>query len=184
MFSNRSSLIAFGLAALVASPALAQVDPTCLPARTMVVFDRSTSMIRGTIDGKTRWSVASAALKEVVSAYQQKVEFGLTLFPQDAGTCKTGGMAVVDPPQVGGLAAITAELAKPANVPGTNHWTPIGQTLSKLATLPSMADARARRFVILVTDGAQSCPQGLNGNPDETDQIWDVATQVLQVERL
>jgi hypothetical protein len=178
------SVITAGLLVAVASPARADVDPSCLPARTMVVFDRSTSMIRGTIDGKTRWAVATAALKEVVAAYQQKVQFGLTVFPQDAGTCVTGGKAVVDPPKLGGLAEVTAALGRPENVPGTNHWTPIGQTLREIAKLPSMMDPGARRFVILVTDGAQSCPEGLNGNPDESSEIWPVDKQVGEVERL
>ncbi len=180
-----STVLGLLAATLLATPASAQTtDPTCMPARAMVLFDRSTSMIRGTIEGKTRWSIATAALKEVVSAYQDKVELGLTVFPKDAGTCKTGGVSVVDPPRLNALASITTELGKAANVPGSNHWTPIGQTLQKLATLPSMTDATRRRFVILVTDGAQSCPEGLNGNPNEADQIWDVATQVLQVKNL
>jgi hypothetical protein len=166
------------------APALAQTDDSCKPARAMLVFDRSTSMIRGTIDGKTRWSVATAALREVVSAYQSKVELGLTIFPKDAGTCKTGGVAIVDPPRLDAYASISARLGETAYSPGTNHWTPIGQTLKQLATLPSMQDTSMRRFVILVTDGAQSCPVGLNGNPNEADQIWDVATQVLQVKNL
>ena len=148
----------------------------------MVVFDRSTSMIRGTIDGATRWSIATGALKQVVSAYQAKVQFGLTIFPKDSGTCKTGGLAVVDPPAVGALPSVTAELADAT--PGSNDWTPTGQVLHQMASLPSMKDTSVRRFIILVTDGAQSCPLGLNGNPNEASEIWDIPTQVLQVKKL
>jgi MYXO-CTERM domain-containing protein len=136
-------------------------------------------MKRGLIDGKSKWSIATTALEAVVADYQSQAAFGLAIFPEiiPAGAAATFTPAVCGgdpPPALGALVDIRDELDDSA--PGNNDWTPIGQSLKEMLTLPFVEDPGQqgkRRYVILVTDGAQSCPQGASGNPDETDEIWE-----------
>lgn len=180
---HRLHCLAICSALTLAPLAQAAADTSqCAPSRVLVLFDRSTSMIKGKIDDVTKWDLATDALEDAVSQYESKAEFGLSIFPATEGTCKTGGKVVVEPQL---MARLPINVGLSSLPPGTNSWTPIGQTVAQVINLPSMADdGKRRRFVILVTDGAQSCPQGKNGNPDETSEIWGHSKIVAQVTAL
>src|SRR5215813_2690492 len=75
---------------LAALPFAGTAHADCTPSKVMVLFDRSTSMVEGTIDSVTKWSIANTALNDVAAAYQSQAQFGLTVFPKNPRTC-TGG---------------------------------------------------------------------------------------------
>lgn len=136
--------------ALAAQPATAD---TCSPARVMVVLDKSSSMQTGEIDGVTKWSTAVSGLGDVLSAYDNRAEFGLMTFPSPS-QCAPGAVDVA--PAINNRSAILGALTTPP--PTAGSYTPMAQTLEVAATEPALVSApAASRHVILITDGWQYC---------------------------
>ncbi len=145
----RSLALSTTLLGLAASNAAA--DP-CTPSRTMIVLDKSSSMITGDIAGVPKWSIAVDALTTVSGMYENSIELGLMMFP-DPDECSPGSVHVT--PALGNHAAITASIAEPP--PSAGNWTPMSQTLDAAATVPELLDAGPQRSVILISDGWQWC---------------------------
>lgn len=133
------------------------VDPR--PADVLVLFDRSASMSTE-FGGGTRYSVQAEILGDLVEAYQDKIRFGLQVFPS-RGPCADGQLAgcCAEPPRVpvgpGAADAIRGAIEEAAPVGGN---TPTAGAL-RLARLyyASLDDGVAERYVLLSTDGRPSC---------------------------
>jgi MYXO-CTERM domain-containing protein len=150
------------------APLSARAVTECRPSRVQLVIDRSTSMfdkLSGTND--TKWSVASAAVNQVLHDYEQQVEFGLTMFPEEQNNCSAGGLLMVSPNARG--ASQTSKIVTDLNTGpfAQNGYTPIGEVLGEIPSYyyfgrPNPADpedlSQWRRFVILLTDGHEDCP--------------------------
>jgi hypothetical protein len=140
--------------ALVLAPAaaFASVPPSgCTPARMMLVVDHSSSM-NGTIAGQTKWAIARAAVSQVASSYERKIDLGLNVFP-NPGQCSAGKTLVEPAP--GNAATLLAAL--PGAPPDTGNYTPMSQTLDAVVADPMMLDVARRPAILLVTDGWQWC---------------------------
>jgi MYXO-CTERM domain-containing protein len=124
---------------------------TCAPSRVMVVLDKSSSMVTGSIGAQTKWAVAVEGLSQVLAAYEAKAEFGLMTFPRP-NQCAPGAVDVV--PARDNRQAILGALATPP--PSAGNWTPMAQTLDVAATDPALQTTGARH-VVLITDGWQWC---------------------------
>tara|TARA_R110002096_G_scaffold77896_8_gene183379 strand:+ start:16223 stop:17977 length:1755 start_codon:yes stop_codon:yes gene_type:complete len=132
----------------------ADILDACAPARVMLVLDQSSSMQTGTINGDTKWSIATAAIDAVTGEFENNLEMGLMAFPS-AGQCSPGTTLVQ--PALGQRNAIGAELATAP--PTGGNWTPMAETLAAAAQEPSLQPntGPGERFVVLVTDGWQWC---------------------------
>ena len=146
-----------------AGPTLCDVVP--LVARPqlpdmMIVLDRSSSMEQG-----GRWRPSVSAVRGLTLKLESSVRFGLTVFPGTAGLfassrlCTPGDIAV--PIATRNAAAI----ARALNGTRPSGGTPTAQTLRKLldsyAPADAALDAEAHaKYVLLVTDGAPTCPDG------------------------
>jgi uncharacterized protein (TIGR03382 family) len=125
---------------------------TCVPPRVMVILDKSSSMQTGTIGGVTKWTLARNALGQVMTQLEDHAEVGLMTFPRP-DRCGPGGVDVA--PALFSRAAIMSALGSPP--PQFNNFTPMAQTLEVAAVEPSLVDAAAPRYVILISDGWQWC---------------------------
>jgi hypothetical protein len=140
--------------ALVLAPAALQAatPPTdCTPARMMMVVDHSSSM-NGTIGAQTKWAIARAAVAQVTSTYERKIDLGLNVFP-NPGQCSAGKTLVA--PATGNAATVLAAL--PGAPPDTGNYTPMSQTLDAVVADPMMQDVARRPAILLITDGWQWC---------------------------
>ncbi|HKU41723.1 MAG TPA: vWA domain-containing protein [Polyangiales bacterium] len=148
----------------------------------MIVLDRSASMTEG-----NRWQPSISAVRNVTAALQTKVRFGLTLFPDpdaaygqispeqrtaceraaDRNRCNaelenaSRVEAICAPGVVSVPIADNNAQAIAQKLQATQPYggTPTSATLEKLATAFPGASTNPR-FVLLVTDGAPSCPAG------------------------
>jgi MYXO-CTERM domain-containing protein len=168
---RRLSLFATAAVTLgaLAQPAFA-TGSNC-SSNVMVLFDRSTSMHCDLIDGSTRWQIATDALNQVLATFKDKAKFGLTLFPAPNSTKSNScDASLVNSPIVdleSGSALVTDTAAALASYPaGFGMYTPIGQTLDQVLSMNGMTDASSRRYVILVTDGAESCYDATKAQSD------------------
>lgn len=121
-----------------------------------IAFDKSGSM-NDPINGVSKWNIATTAITQVTQQYQSQIQFGLMLFPAGAGNnqqCVPGPVAVT----VGDQRAAQIATALGNNAPGGK--TPIGGVLTSAGLVPELADAMRANYVMLVTDGTETC----NGN--------------------
>ncbi len=118
----------------------------------MVVLDKSSSMQTGTIAGVTKWSIAVDALGTVMTGLEAQAEVGLMTFPQP-NACGPGTLDVA--PALNNRDEILAELSTAP--PDAGNWTPMSQTLEAAAAEPSLVDADAPRYAVLISDGWQWC---------------------------
>jgi len=166
--------------------ALGAGDPGCAPPQVLIVLDRSTSMVArpdGTVPPDTataleesKWRRAIDAIEAVVSSDAAAgVAFGLEIFPRDPGeggcatveavlersprltaACRQGSLLV--PPCIGANAAVASALDVETDTLCGD--TPIAGALEVARdTLAAMRNPAQEQFVLLVTDGGETCDQ-------------------------
>jgi hypothetical protein len=147
----------------------------------MIVLDRSGSMEEG-----GRWDPSVSAVRKITTDLQARIRFGLALFPESedftwmsSGTnggitvsfgggsgCAPGKVVVPIAPMNAGPIGTQLDMTQP------NGGTPTSETLMKLvadyADMEPAPDMQPHpKFVLLVTDGAPTCP---NGRGEDTNQ--------------
>ncbi len=144
----------------------------CAPARVMLILDRSSSMQTGTINGETKWNIATNAIDSVTGQFQNNLEMGLMAFPS-AGQCSPGETLVQ--PALGRRNAIATELATPP--PEGGNWTPMAETLAAAQQEPSLQpnSGPGDRYAVLITDGWQWCdPYDAGTRFDAVDRVQEL----------
>jgi len=144
-----SLLTSTGLLLAPAAPASAD---TCSSTKVMVVLDKSSSMVTGSINGTTKWDIAVNGIGTVLGQYEAQAEFGLMTFPRPS-QCSPGGLDVA--PALSNRGPILGALATPP--PTAGNYTPMAQTLELAAEEPTLASTAGPRHVVLITDGWQWC---------------------------
>jgi hypothetical protein len=130
--------------AVLAAPASAAKCPNV-----HIVFDRSGSM--GTTSGTgTRWTVAKAAVEELLQKYDGKFPIGMSIFPGISGGCDS--QLVTEPKYNSKMAIQTA-----MNAQGPSGGTPSGTAMNAARMLKSLKAPDREQFIILITDGGPSC---------------------------
>lgn len=144
----------------------------------LIVLDRSGSMKRGDVN---RWDPSVSAVKSITSSLDTKIRFGMMLFPKACdptdfqctigmlgNACEPGELEV--PVDIGTSGAIGGLLDMSA--PGGG--TPTGATLQAAqaildAQVAGPDEVVTPKFILLVTDGQPTCPNG-DGSVDATAQ--------------
>ena len=131
----------------------------CDPPDMLIVLDRSDSM--GSSAGKdadggalpSKWELAKDALDHITAPpADEKLRFGLEVLPKASGLCGTGEPLVAMDLGTGATIATTLSTTKLV------YGTPIGGALAVAVTTLSNAKVPDRdQYVILVTDGAETC---------------------------
>lgn len=149
----------------------------------MIVLDRSGSMQEG-----GRWMPSVSAVRKITQQLQSRIRFGLALFPEDTqmtissmssngnwsisfgggDTCAPGKVVVPIAEMNAGPIGMKLDMTFP------NGGTPTSETLMKLldtyAAMDASPDAKVHpKYVLLVTDGAPTCPNGNGGDPNQAD---------------
>jgi hypothetical protein len=158
----------------------------CVPPDVLVVLDRTRSMHKRPDDSvppnnamgydESKWGIAVPTIEQFVADYEDTIRFGLELFPLDPGgnACKTlpqvlNGADTTNPEcQAGELVVPPMELAAAAidAVLDTQTTklcisTPIAAALQTAATeLAAVAEPDRPQFVLLITDGKDTCMEG------------------------
>ncbi len=168
-------------------------DP-CEPPDMLIVLDRTMSMHRMP-DGDpapqashdlSKWVLAIVGIETVTAAYDLRLRFGLELFPRDPadGSCVTlteriGGTTatnvnceegeVLVSPDVGTSGAVDNAMDPETTL--LCRSTPIGAGLdTALVHLSGIQDAIRGQYVLLVTDGQDTCT-----DPDPVERVQALA---------
>ena len=125
----------------------------------LIAFDKSGSMDDPIMNGgMSKWDIATTAIKQVTQQYQSQIQFGMMLFPA-GGTNSTQCVPAAVSVPVGNASAMSIASTLDMNMPGGR--TPIGGVLTAAGMVPSLADPMRANYVMLVTDGTETC--GGNG---------------------
>lgn len=135
---------------------------TARPVDVLVLLDRSLSMTSAlsTTDATTRWVAIRRALNTALTSVEDRVSFGLKLFPDGDASSECGVMATSPEvsPGLGPQTTSAIDRAIESAVP--NGGTPIAAALdwakSYFGTGPGSQRA-GDRVVLLATDGAPNC---------------------------
>lgn len=139
------------------------------PPNLSFVIDHSGSMgeeLAGS--GLSKYENARVALSQVLKAVGHRVSYGATIFPGLAGKtgCEAGDelmkVAPGDPPsyaRVGKTGPRLQDLLARLSIAGVDGGTPAAATLAKMRGV--LAELEGDTYVVLITDGAPNCNEGL-----------------------
>jgi von Willebrand factor type A domain len=119
----------------------------------LIALDKSGSM-NEPLGNSTKWDVADSSLRQLTAQYQSQIQFGLMFFPVGPNRpddCLPGPVAV----PVANMSAAAVGSALGMNGPGGK--TPIGAVLTAAGMVSSLADPMRANYVMLVTDGSETC---------------------------
>ncbi len=163
---NRILLLTVTAALLAwSTPTFAQ----CESPQIMLSVDRSSSMTTGSIGGVTKWNIARGVIEEIVTDFDDRIDFGVQVFPSP-DRCSPGTVEVNVGPN--DAATILSGLGTPP--PTGGNYTPMAMTMDVLTSYSGWTPGR-EKIVALITDGWQYCV------PYDSSTRFDV---VGSVERL
>jgi hypothetical protein len=126
----------------------------------LIVFDRSNSMNQAGGGGKTKWTIAKEALNVLLDDHGGNVRFGLDMFASN-NDCNAGQINVGIGDNTAGMISNTIADASAASN------TPIRSTMAALKNYNGLKDTAHPNYVLLITDGEESC-SGLFDPPPST----------------
>jgi hypothetical protein len=144
-----------------------------------------TSICGGTMPSTLdRWTPAVGAIKSLTAMFESKVNFGLTVFPGpqegsgEQDDCSTGTQRVPLGLMSAGAIATELDMTSPVG------RTPTGPTLDMVAqqieAKKGSPDTQLQpQYVLLVTDGAPTCPGQLSANNPQAHQATITAIDKL-----
>ncbi|HOX42260.1 MAG TPA: MopE-related protein [Myxococcota bacterium] len=130
------------LAAALWAPA-ARAQP-CETPNMLIVLDRSGSM------AEPKWSQAKNAIQYILDNYGNILRFGLDMYSSD-GNCGAGNVQVQLGAGTAGAISSTLDSWDPTGM------TPTAATLMVLNQYDALKDIHRRNFVMVVTDGCDTC---------------------------
>ena len=134
------------------------------PVNVAIVLDRSLSMntALSATEPKTRWQAMRQALNSALTTVQDKIAFGLKLFPDSTADCAVTNPGLAVDVALGASAVGQIDQAIGSAAPGGG--TPIADALSQVRdyfTSGAGAALVGDRVVLLATDGAPNCNAAL-----------------------
>ncbi len=142
------------------------------PPDMLIVLDRSGSMLEAATlfppFGPSKWSIMKNALQGITEDYDQKIRFGMSVFPTDNACGVAPGAAVgIAIDNAGPIASAMA--VAPSNEALTPAHLALTEALAIYESIPVNPDGR---FVLFATDGIPNC----GGNPPSNEVATNAET--------
>ena len=140
----------------------ANANPSCESPNIMLVLDKSGSMA-----DDNKWYTSKSAISSILSSHSNLLRFGLMLFPWTE-YCEVGQVRVA--PGDNTSSSIISQM----NSTSPGGGTPMAASLWALYNYSGLRDANRRNFVILITDGEDTCTG--NADSDPVRAVQDLKT--------
>jgi len=154
-----------------------EVKVEAIPPNMLIVLDRSCSM-KSLVGTTPKWTIAVGAIDKLLTSYNAKIRFGLTLFPDiEGGECGQGAIPI--PVAAGNEVKIDDLLTKSLDkadpyYPDGPCVTNIDTAMKQAATETALDDPERDSFVLLATDGKQAGCSAAGGDTGTTKIIKDL----------
>lgn len=148
-----------------------------IPPNLLIVLDRSCSM-KTLVNGTPKWTIAVGAIDKLLTSYNARIRFGLTLFPDiEGGECGQGAIPIPVAPgnetKIDDLLTKSLDKADPY-YPDGPCVTNIDTAMKQAATETALDDPDRDSFVLLATDGKQAGCNAAGGDTGTTQIITDL----------
>lgn len=157
---------------------------TQTPPNLLIVLDRSCSMTGGCDGmGNCKWQKAVAAINKLTTTFAGKINFGISLFPDMAGSACGQEGAIPVRPGAGNEGAIQTLLTNALQM-GAPYYpegpcvTNIDTAIEQASMVPELADATRDSYVLFVSDGKQE-GAGCTAAAPANDQIVDTLADMF-----
>ncbi|NMB76919.1 MAG: VWA domain-containing protein [Myxococcales bacterium] len=139
-----------------------QFEANSVPPNLLLVVDKSGSMrdAVSATDRTTKLSVLKTAVNSLLDYGAGKIRFGWMQYPSDS-RCGPGNVSV----QIGDNSVQAIRNA--VTMLSAGGGTPTGDSLNNANAYQGLHDTTRNNFVMLVTDGMPTCP---NGNGEQTNE--------------
>lgn len=150
-----------------------------IPVRIMILQDRSSSMTE-IVGTDTKWALASSAVETMVTTWGEDIDFGIDFFsaPDSTDRCAVTTSATEDTAANNGSAIISLMQSV-----GTTTSTPLYSAMENYldtAHAPVFMDGTVESYLVVVSDGADSCGElGGMGDGHTADQFSSLTTQIV-----
>ncbi len=144
------------------------------PPNLLLVVDKSGSMSESTGGGggRTKLQDAQDALEMLLDEGDGKIRFGWLQYPADTA-CKPGAMSDSRAVECADDSVNTIKLR--VNSLYASGGTPTGDTLQNANAYQGLHDEERPNYVVLLTDGMPTCPEGLGREVTEADKALALA---------
>jgi hypothetical protein len=141
-----------------------EIQAGAIPPNLLLVVDKSGSMKDPTSAGSSRTKLQDAkdALNMMIDQGEGQIRFGWLQFPSDS-SCGAGDVSV----QCADDSAST--IRSRISSLSANGGTPTGPSLNNANAYDGMHDEDRNNFVVLLTDGMPTCPNGNGRQENEAD---------------
>lgn len=171
---TRFLFVLFGIVLLFPSISIAGTDPNCEYPNVLLLVDKSGSM-DDSISGGRKWDIQRNAIQSIINNFSSNIRFGLALFPWTDG-CQTGQVLV----QIGDNTGSQILSTLSNNGPGGS--TPLASSLKAMNNYSGIHDPSRRNFVLLMTDGMDTCSSDPTGEPVQAvKQLYNSGVGVFVV---
>jgi len=150
-----------------------EIESGSIPPNLLLVVDKSGSMRDPTSQGSSRTKIQDTkdALNALLDEGEGKIRFGWLQFPADS-ECRPGDVSVECADD-----SVT-EIRQRVNILTPNGGTPTGESLENANDYQGLHDESRNNFVVLLTDGMPTCPNGNGRQENEADN--QLALQAVQ----
>ncbi|MFT7621090.1 MAG: hypothetical protein ACI9WU_000251, partial [Myxococcota bacterium] len=134
------------------------IGSDCVPAQTTVaiVVDKSQTMDTVSATGDSRWDEARGALTTELASYDERVNMGIKLFPSPGNAALCGVDDALDLDFHSDISTLNGLLV--SSSPSGSSPTALAMAeVLEAYQLPTVTSEAGNKFVILITDGIDSC---------------------------
>jgi len=148
-----------------------------VPSRIMILQDISGSMQDNAGWGSSKWTQAKQALTSMLNRFKGQLEFGFDAFPRN-GACGPGAKVVIDS-QFSAALTIIREL--PGIYPsGSTPLLASMRKFQKSGNAPRFLSRDATSYLIIVSDGDDTCAGGIFGMGATSQQLRTASANLLK----
>lgn len=152
--------------------------PKAVAPNVMILLDRSGSMGESIGDEGKKWHIAKDALRQITTAFEGKIRFGLAPFSACNGEqCSAGTIEVPVSDNIAPIQDFLNDADDDYLCSSQNYETSIGVSIDAIGNSSAWKEPGREHALLLITDGKDVCASEGNG-PDAAAEVLALSPSV------